>query len=350
MKTEIEKINPESPDSTILEKAGNLLRKGEIVAFPTETVYGLGADALSKTASEKIYAAKGRPSDNPLIIHICKIEDLTQIVKEIPKELPILANKFWPGPLTIIMKKAKSVPYETTGGLETVAVRMPNHKVALELIEKGGGFIAAPSANSSGRPSPTSAEHVFEDMNGKIPLILDCGSVSIGLESTIIDLTGEVPLILRPGFITQKDLTQALGREVKMDPGIQRAQSVERPKAPGMKYRHYAPKAPMLIVDGTKERVILEIQRRIDEDCREGKKVGIICTEETKDSYKSGICKEIGKRSHPETIARNLFSILRQFDEEGVVQIYSECFNEDGLGEAIMNRLMKAASHQIIHI
>lgn len=350
MKTEIKKMNPNDPNEDVLEKAGQLLRQGEIVAFPTETVYGLGADALSKTASEKIYQAKGRPSDNPLIIHIAKLDDLNQIVDEIPEDLYVLASEFWPGPLTIIMKKSEKVPYETTGGLETVAVRMPNHKVALRLIEKGGGFIAAPSANSSGRPSPTSAEHVFEDMNGKIPLILDCGSVSIGLESTIIDLTGNVPVILRPGFITQADLESVLGKHVEMDPGISGMSLSQRPKAPGMKYRHYAPKAAMLIIDGSKEKVITEIQKRMNLDCIDHKKVGIICTEETKNSYQGGICKSIGTRSHPETIARNLFAILREFDDEGVVQIYSECFSEDGLGEAIMNRLMKAASHQIIHL
>lgn len=350
MKTEIEKLNPEHPDEEVLNKAGKLLRQGEIVAFPTETVYGLGADALSKTASEKIYQAKGRPSDNPLIIHISKLSDLNQIVDEIPEDLYVLADHFWPGPLTIIMKKSDCVPYETTGGLETVAVRMPNHKVALALIEKGGGFIAAPSANSSGRPSPTSADHVFEDMNGKIPLILDCGSVSIGLESTILDLTGSVPVVLRPGFITPADLENVLGKHVEMDPGLSGMKQTQRPKAPGMKYRHYAPKAAMLIIDGSKEQVILEIQRRVDQDCVEGKKIGILCTEETKNSYQGGICKSIGTRTRPETIAKNLFAVLREFDDEGVNQIYSECFNEDGLGEAIMNRLMKAASHQIIHL
>lgn len=350
MNTRIKKIDLSNPDGKVLEEAGKLIREGEVVAFPTETVYGLGADALAPKASEKIYQAKGRPSDNPLIIHISDLKNLEEIVTDIPEDLYILADKYWPGPLTVIMKKSNRVPYETTGGLETVAVRMPNHPIALQLIRKGGGFVAAPSANSSGRPSPTSASHVYEDMNGKIPMIIDCGSVSIGLESTIIDLTGEKPVILRPGYITQEELTQTLGKLVEMDPGIQNAKGVERPKAPGMKYRHYAPKAEMLIIDGPIDQVQKEIKKRMEQDLEKGKTVGVLCTDETEFSYLGARCKSVGSRKNPDAIARNLFSILRAFDEEGVEQIYSECFSEDGLGEAIMNRLMKAAAHQIIHL
>ena len=354
METIIHQIDPNhikmSKNMEIIKEAGELLKAGEIVAFPTETVYGLGANALSTEAANKIYTAKGRPSDNPLIIHISNLEDIDLIIKKRPKQLALLAEHFWPGPLTIVMEKSEQVPMEITGGLDTVAVRMPNHLVALALIKEGGGYIAAPSANTSGRPSPTTAAHVVEDMEGKIPMIIDCGKVEIGLESTIIDLTGEHPVILRPGYITPQMLEEVLQEEVIMDPGLLNEKSMEKPKAPGMKYKHYAPQAKMLIVEGKPQDVWKEIQKRVDQDIQNKKIVGIICTDETKDGYKQAYCKSIGSRKNPETIANNLFSLLREFDELGVEKIYSECFSEDGLGEAIMNRLMKAASHQIIHV
>jgi len=354
METIIRKIDPNQihreVERKIIKEAGALLLAGEIVAFPTETVYGLGANALSKKAANKIYAAKGRPSDNPLIIHICVLEAIDLIIKNRPRQLELLAKHFWPGPLTIIMEKSEIVPTEITGGLNTVAIRMPNHPVALALIKEGGGYIAAPSANASGRPSPTTAAHVYEDMEGRIPMIIDCGKVEIGLESTIIDLSREKPVILRPGYITPQMLEQVLHEEVIMDPGLLDEKSIEKPRAPGMKYKHYAPKAEMLIVEGSTQKVIKEIQKRVEQDVLQKKQAGIICTDETIKYYQNACCKSIGSKKNPETIASNLFSLLREFDELGVQKIYSECFSEDGLGEAIMNRLMKAASHQIIHV
>ena len=250
METKIVRIKEDHEEKWI-EEAGQILKNGGLVAFPTETVYGLGANALDEEAAAKIYSAKGRPSDNPLIVHIADFSDLEKIVEDVPEEAKKLADAFWPGPLTIIMRKNEKVPYGTTGGLETVAVRMPNHEIALKMIRAGGGFIAAPSANTSGRPSPTMASHVAEDMNGKIDMILDGGSVGIGLESTIIDLSEEVPTILRPGFITQQMLEDVIGR-VEMDAALIDPDSKVRPKAPGMKYRHYAPKANMILVRGEK--------------------------------------------------------------------------------------------------
>ena len=350
METKIEKIDQKKIDMEIIKRAGSLIKKGELVAFPTETVYGLGADALSTEAAQKIYQAKGRPSDNPLIIHICDLKHIDRIIKKRPEQLEILAKNFWPGPLTIVLEKSEIVPFEITGGLDTVAVRMPDHPIALALIKEGGNYIAAPSANRSGRPSPTTAEHVYEDMQGKIPMILDGGKVCIGLESTILDLTGEKAVILRPGSITPQMLEEVLQEEVMMNSGLLIDKEVERPKAPGMKYKHYAPKAEMLIIQGKSEEVCKEIQRRIEEDQKNKIKVGIICTDETKSFYVNAHCKSIGSGTQLEMIANNLFSILREFDELDVDIIYSESFSEEGLGEAIMNRLMKAANHQIIHV
>lgn len=250
MKTKVVKIDIDNIEEEFIQEAAALIREGELVAFPTETVYGLGADALRPEASKKIYAAKGRPSDNPLIVHISKFEDLIYIAEEVPEQAKKLSDAFWPGPLTMIVQKNERVPLETTGGMETVAVRMPNHPVALQLIEKSGCLIAAPSANTSGKPSPTEAAHVAEDMDGRIPMILDGGLVGIGIESTIVDLTEEKPMVLRPGYITREMLEEVLGEEVRIDPGLVAADSDVKPKAPGMKYRHYAPKADLVLVEG----------------------------------------------------------------------------------------------------
>ena len=258
MNTEVIKIEENNIDSdagSALERAGSIIRDGGLVAFPTETVYGLGGDALNPESSKKIYAAKGRPSDNPLIVHVADIESVADIVKEIPEAARKLADAFWPGPLTMIMNKSDKVPYETTGGLDTVAIRMPNNKIALELIRQSGGYIAAPSANTSGRPSPTVARYCVEDLSGKIEMIIDGGQVGIGLESTIVDLTSGTPMILRPGYITKEMLSGVLGA-VEIDRTIIDGNSKERPKAPGMKYRHYAPKGELTIVEGSQEDVV----------------------------------------------------------------------------------------------
>lgn len=349
METKIITIDHKSIEDKVLQEAGLIIKNGGLVAFPTETVYGLGGDALNKESSRKIYEAKGRPSDNPLIVHICKMGDLKPIVEDIPVNVYRLAEAFWPGPLTMIMKKSELVPRETTGGLDTVAVRMPSHPVALKFIEYAGGYVAAPSANVSGRPSPTKAKYVIEDMSGRIDMILDGDGIDIGLESTIIDMTGEVPMILRPGYITKEMLEKVLG-EVHTDRTILDINCKEPPKAPGMRYRHYAPKGQLTIVEGEVSKTIEKINALTKEAHLEGEKVGIIGTEETKQLYLGDSVKSVGNRGDEDSIARTLYSILREFDDEGVTVIYSESFSECAMGQAIMNRLLKAAGHQIMYV
>ena len=348
MQTIIRKVDENCIDEMIMKEAGALLKEGALVAFPTETVYGLGANALDSEAAAKIYAAKGRPSDNPLIVHIADMDALPLITAEIPEAAKKLAAKFWPGPLTMVMRKSDVVPYGTTGGLDTVAVRMPSHPIALEMIRHGGGYIAAPSANTSGRPSPTLASHVADDMTGIIPMILDGGAVGIGIESTIVDLTDEIPTILRPGFITKEMLQEVVG-EVQIDKGLD-ADSKTPPKAPGMKYRHYAPKAELMIVEGSSEAVVAKINALVRENEEKGICTGIIGTEETISRYPAGIVKCMGTRNDELSISSHLYGILREFDESDAKVIYSESFEEGAMGSAIMNRLLKAAGHKIIHV
>lgn len=349
METKVIVIDHKVMDEKVLQEAGNIIKSGGLVAFPTETVYGLGGDALNRESSKKIYEAKGRPSDNPLIVHICRMEDLKPIVEEISEDVFRLAEAFWPGPLTIIMKKSNLVPKETTGGLDTVAVRMPSHPVALKFIEYAGGYVAAPSANVSGRPSPTKAKYVVEDMDGRIDMILDGDGIDIGLESTIIDMTGEVPEILRPGYITKDMLEKVLG-EVRVDKTILDMNCEEPPKAPGMRYRHYAPKGQLTIVEGEEIAAIEKINMLTKEAQSRGEKVGIIATEETKDKYLGDLIKSVGRRRDEDSIARTLYTILREFDDEKVTVIYSESFTECAMGQAIMNRLLKAAGHNILYV
>lgn len=354
METKILKIDAEKEEFTPLEEqalqdAGEIIKSGGLVAFPTETVYGLGGDGLNKESSRKIYAAKGRPSDNPLIIHIANMEALDYIVEEVTQEAQKIAWAFWPGPLTMILRKSENVPEETTGGLQTVAVRMPSNKVACKLIEYGGGYIAAPSANLSGRPSPTVAKYVVEDMNGRIDMIIDGGEVGIGLESTIIDLTVTPPQILRPGYITQAMLNEVLGN-VDVDKTILDDKTGQAPKAPGMKYRHYAPKGELTIVAGESPQVVDYINRMTAEMMQMGKKVGVIASLENLEKYGAEIVKSAGSREDEEAVAHNLYRILREFDDEGAEIIFSEAFADGTLGQAIMNRLLKAAGHKMVKL
>ncbi len=349
MKTEIIRIQEDNVDEVALKRAGEILKQGGLVAFPTETVYGLGGDALNKESSHKIYAAKGRPSDNPLIIHIARLEDLYPIVSEVTEEAIQIADAFWPGPLTMILPKSDCVPYETTGGLDTVAVRMPSHPIAQKLIAYGGGYIAAPSANTSGRPSPTIAKYVAEDMDGKIEMIIDGGEVGIGIESTIIDMTVTPPQILRPGYITETMLEEVLG-QVDADVTMMHANTGQAPKAPGMKYRHYAPSGELTIVEGEPAEVVRYINEQVEQDRRRGERVGVIATEELIVEYTADVIKSVGQRNDEAGIARRLYTILREFDDEHVTKIYSEGFETDGLGQAIMNRLLKAAGHKMIRV
>ena len=347
MNTIYAKMTEEEIDETQIRRAGEILRAGGLVAFPTETVYGLGGDAFNPESSKKIYAAKGRPSDNPLIVHICRIEDMDKVAASVPREALLLAEAFWPGPLTMILPKRPELPRETTGGLDTVAIRFPSNKIAKAMIDAGGGFIAAPSANRSGRPSPTLAQYCREDLDGRVDMIIDGGQV--GLESTIIDLTDTTPVILRPGFVTWERLQEVLG-DVNAGSLVPDMNDSTAPKAPGMKYRHYAPKGNLTIVDGPPQKVAAFINEKISFHRAEGIRTGVICTEETKDSYAADLVKSAGSREDEESVARELFRILREFDDEGAGEIYAESFDSTGVGRAVMNRLLKAAGQRVVHL
>ena len=349
MNTKILKIDENNIDTEAIREAGEIMKKGGLVAFPTETVYGLGGDALNENSSARIYAAKGRPSDNPLIVHISNMGALPKIVREIPREAYLLAEKYWPGPLTMIFNKSDVVPYATTGGLDTVAVRMPSNRTARALIDAAGGYVAAPSANRSGRPSPTVAKYVIEDLDGQIEMIIDGGEVNIGLESTIIDLSESRPTILRPGYITEEMLKEAIG-QVDVDKTIIDNRSGQAPKAPGMKYRHYAPKGNLTIVEGEPSAVVKYINDQVETLQKEGIKTGVIATDETVAEYLGGDVKSAGKRQNEEEIARHLFRILREFDDDEVQIMFAESFPHEGIGQAIMNRLLKAAGHQVVRV
>jgi L-threonylcarbamoyladenylate synthase len=352
LKTIISKVDGERPqqNSDVIAKAADVIKNGGLVAFPTETVYGLGGNALDGTASNKIYAAKGRPSDNPLIVHISDLSELPPLVSEVSKSAELLMDAFWPGPLTLVFKKSDLVPKETTGGLDTVAVRYPENKVAKAFIAACGVPIAAPSANTSGKPSPTRASHVEYDMDGKIDMIIDGGSCEFGLESTIVDTTSTVPCLLRPGAVTLGMLKEVVGK-VTVDKAVVKKLDVgEKPKAPGMKYTHYSPKADITIVKGDLSEVEKYILAKADEGAKQGHHVGIIATEQTKDSYSGHETLVIGDRLHPETIAANLFKMLRKCDFLGFDKVYVEYFDDDELGLAIMNRLKKAAGYDIVEL
>lgn len=365
MDTIVKKIDAENMTSEDFREAAEILRAGGLVAFPTETVYGLGGDAFDPTASKRIYAAKGRPSDNPLIVHIAEIGELDGLCEDIPREAYRLADAFWPGPLTMIMKKKASIPMETTGGLDTVAIRMPSHPIANRLIKETGLPIAAPSANASGRPSTTKAEHVIEDLSGKIEMIIDGGSSDIGLESTIVDLTVSPALILRPGYITVEMLRRVIP-DIEYDKAVLKREKNENivAKAPGMKYRHYAPKGDLTIYEGRDEAVVEAIGSAVSEKLAAGHTVGVLCSTEIEALLKktgggtspaaedwNRIClRVLGSKTEEETIAARLFDALRSFDEDGIEFIYAEGFSTNDLGQAIMNRLIKAAGYHIVEV
>ncbi len=348
METKLVKVDIDNPEKDILTEAAEILRNGGLVAFPTETVYGLGANGLDEAACRRIYEAKGRPSDNPLILTIGDLDGLYPIVKCVTEDAKKIIDAFWPGPITLVLPKADCVPSAVIGGLDTVAVRYPSNKIARELIKTAGIPVAAPSANSSGKPSPTRASHVDFDLNGKIEMIIDGGACDWGLESTILDVSGEKPVLLRPGAVTQEMIEEVVG-EIDVDPAVYSKPSADIvPKAPGMKYKHYSPLANVILVSGSGDNVIETINRKIKEDIKKGLKVGIMATTQTKDRYDEGEILVVGDRDKPETIGANLFKILRKFDFIGVDVVYSEVFDEDGEGAAIMNRLNKAAGFNCI--
>ena len=372
-----------------ISEAAEILKGGGLVAFPTETVYGLGGNGLDKEAAKKIYAAKGRPSDNPLILHVSSIEEVYPLVKALPEKAKKLMEAFWPGPLTLVLPKSDLVPKESTGGLETVALRSPENALTLSLIRACGFPIAGPSANLSGRPSPTEASHVFEDLGGRIEGILEDGAVGIGVESTIVDLSEDCPTLLRPGAITIEDLEEVLGEKVAIDPTLLGKSMAEgfTPKAPGMKYRHYAPKAEMILFKKKEEdetrsgqeetaKLILSYGGKELSDCPEKdvkksvakailsygekelsvspeKRIWILCGEDTASLYEGDgrfTVQILGRREEPLSMTHNLFRLLRKADEEGAELILGECYSEEGVGFALMNRLKKAAGQRILYV
>lgn len=348
-----------------ISEAAEILKQGGLVAFPTETVYGLGGNGLDKEAAKKIYAAKGRPSDNPLILHVSSIEEVYPLVKALPEKAKKLMEAFWPGPLTLVLPKSDIVPKESTGGLETVALRSPENALTLDLIRACGFPIAGPSANFSGRPSPTEASHVLEDLGGRIEGILEDGAVGIGVESTIVDLSEDYPTLLRPGAITIEDLEEVLGEKVAIDPTLLGKSMAEgfTPKAPGMKYRHYAPKAEMILFKKKEE----DETRSGQEDIAKSilsygekelsgspeKRIWILCGEDTASLYEGDgrfTVQILGRREEPLSMTHNLFRLLRKADEEGAELILGECYSEEGVGFALMNRMKKAAGQRIFYV
>lgn len=348
METKRVNINAQNPEQDRLEEAAQLIREGQLVALPTETVYGLGANAMDANACKEIFRVKGRPQDNPLIVHVADLEMVKGLVENWPPQAAICAKEFWPGPLTIVLEKTAFVNDVVSGGLGTVAIRMPKHPVALQLIQKAGVPIAAPSANLSGKPSPTNGNHVWKDLRGKIPMILDGGVCTVGVESTVLDLTGEVPTILRPGGITKEQLEEVLGKVA-----VDRPSENQAPKAPGMKYRHYAPKGDLTLLIGKRANIL----RKMNEEIRKGqarlKKVGILCTLESASDLHCqlpDLLFVLGSENNPKEVAGNLYEGLRLCDEQGINIILAEGVSESGLGFAIMNRLLKASGQKVIRV
>ena len=347
MKTTL--LTPET-DENAIKTAAELIRQGEVVGMPTETVYGLAANALDGEAVKKIFLAKGRPQDNPLIVHIADFDQIYDLCPSVPPQAKQLAEAFWPGPMTMIVPKGDCIPDEVSCGLDTVGIRLPSHPMARALIRESGVPLAAPSANTSGRPSTTTAAHVMRDMDGKIAAVLDGGACGVGVESTVITLALERPRLLRPGGITLEQLRSVLG-EVDVDRALyEKIGDDVKVSAPGMKYRHYAPHADLQLVEGETDKVVETINALVQEKLAEGKKVGVICTDETRDRFPLGEVRSVGARAKQETIAHNLFAVLREFDDLDVDCIYSESFSKDHLGQAIMNRLTKAAGYHVLKV
>lgn len=333
MKPRVFKIDPSNVDHDILKKAAEVIHNRGLVAFPTETVYGLGANALDSKACANIFQAKERPLDDPLIVHISDMEDLSRLAEDIPQEAQRLVNRFWPGPLTIVLKKTELVPDIVTTGLDTVAIRMPSNPIAKGLIVASGVPIAAPSANIFGRPSPTDASHVIDDLDGRIDLVLDGGKTEIGVESTVIEVIDGKVIVLRPGGTSIEDLKEIVGKvEVHTI-------EEERKKSPGKYPQHYSPRAKVIVADGGVEEVLA-----LASECeKENKKIGIMAKEENAENYRKYNVKVLGASGDGRTCASRLFQILREFDKDGVSVIVAEAVDEKGLGLAVMNRLMKAA-------
>jgi len=345
------KVDSKQPDTEKIREAATIIRKGGLVAFPTETVYGLGADALNPKAVLKLFKAKKRPLDNPPIVHVENINDIHRLAEQVPPKADQLMKEFWPGPLTLVFKRSETVPDVTVAGLDTIAVRMPQHLVALALIRESRCPIAAPSANLAGKPSPTSAEHVFDDLNGRIDAILDGGPTRIGVESTVLDLSVDPALVLRPGGTPLEALRRVLG-EVELHPFVvaEKELTIEKSRSPGMRHRHYAPKAPLIVVEGSIAAVMATVKSLITSYWLQGKRVGVLATAETAWAYEADVVKSLGSRRNVDGMAANLFRVLREFDEENVDVILSESVSTEGLGLAVMNRLRKASGYNIVKV
>lgn len=349
METKVAIIKDINKDIKFIEEAGAIIRDGGTVAFPTETVYGLGANALDEEAVKKIFIAKGRPQDNPLIVHVCS-KNISELVKEVPEVAQRMIDKFWPGPLTIILEKNDIIPNMTSANLNTVGIRMPSSEIALKLIELSKRPIAAPSANISGRPSPTEVERCIEDLNGKVDYIIGGESSDIGVESTIIDCTVNPPLVLRPGGITLEMLKE-IDSNIEIDSALKSKPTENfKPKAPGMKYRHYAPKAHLKIIKGKNEKTIEIINEILENYIEKGNDVAILTTDENLNKFNSGKVISLGSENNLNEIAKNIFETLRKCDDLGVQHILCQGFEEKGVGLAIMNRLNKAAGYDILEV
>ena len=346
METVIKKIDENNIDIDIIKEMADKIRNGETVIFPTETVYGLGANAMDENATKKIYEAKGRPSDNPLIVHIADVEEVDKIALEVGEKARKAMDEFWPGPLTIILKKKEIVPNVTSGGLSTVAIRMPSNKIANALIRESKTQIAAPSANISGRPSPTKAEHVVKEMSGRVSGIIMGGDCDFGLESTVVDFSEDKPMILRPGSITKEMLEEVLG-DVSIDPSLSKKEDNIKAKAPGMKYKHYSPNAQVYIVKGKENNVIVKMNELSKKNHAENKKTGIMCMSKDVDKFECDYIVDLGKDY--DEVASNLFDALIKMDEAKMDIVYSVYFESCGVGQAIMNRLLKSAGYRIIN-
>lgn len=347
--TKVLVVDAAHPDTEELAQAAEVLRNGGLVAFPTETVYGLGANAFDGQAVVRIFEAKGRPQDNPLIVHVADRETVSQVAASIPPAAERLMERFWPGPLTLVLPKTPQVADAVTCGLDTVGVRMPNHPVALALIRAAGVPVAAPSANLSGRPSPTSAEHVIEDVAGRVEVIVDGGETGVGVESTVLDVTVDPPVLLRPGGVTVEQITAEIG-PISLDKAMAGAKPGEKPRSPGMKYKHYAPKAPVILVDGPVLAMQAKIRDLSYEYQEEGRRVGIMCSAESRGAYKADVILEYGSRADPATIASDLFATLRAFDRHEVDVILAEGISTAGIGLAVMNRLTRAAGGRVVRV
>ncbi|MEM2660320.1 MAG: L-threonylcarbamoyladenylate synthase [Nitrososphaeria archaeon] len=349
--TEVVKVDPLNPDPSIIKYVAKIIVKGGLVAFPTETVYGLGADVFNSSAIRKIFEVKGRPIDNPLIVHVSSLEQLERVAYDLSDKALKLIDRFWPGPLTLIFKRKNDVPPEVSAYLPTIAVRMPSNPIALSLINESKTPIAAPSANISSKPSPTSAEHVIRDLYGKIDLIIDGGETLYGVESTILNIQSDPPKLLRPGAIPLEEIEKVIGRV-----DLSEAALAEKPyqliaEAPGMKYRHYAPRAPMILVEGEMDKVVAKIIELAQEDVLKGLRVGVLATRETLKLYPESFnIVVLGSRSEPYTIAHNLFKSLRMMDDLSVDKIYAEGLPMKGILFAVQNRLRKASGHNIIRV